>query len=90
MAASSSFVASVLALTFHKCQHSEEKKLIKNIPHSKLLQEIFEENHSQGKSRDKTITCKVKCKSNIEKSESFEIEGMNQLKACEFCSMFFL
>ena len=49
MAAPSSLVSSILALTFNnKCKHSEEKKLITNVPHSKLLKDIFDENHSQG------------------------------------------
>ncbi|XP_052231503.1 uncharacterized protein LOC127844956 [Dreissena polymorpha] len=92
-ASTSNAAWSVLAITFFKCKHLEEQKLIKNVSHSKQMDDLFQEHHS----RDKTVTYTVKCKTDMSKSaESFEIEGgmsvgtlsdRFQIKCLEFTCM---
>ena len=89
-ASTSNAASSVLAITFFKCKHLEEQKLIKNVSHSKQMDDLFQEHHS----RDKTVTYTVKCKTDMSKSaESFEIEGrptLKQLQTCQFYSIFII
>ncbi|XP_045213404.1 uncharacterized protein LOC123564125 [Mercenaria mercenaria] len=71
--------SAVVEVTFRECRHIKDtRKVIKSIPHTKLLSDIFYEEHEEHQATGdhrKTLTFLAKCKTNINTTENFEIQG---------------